>query len=113
MAYINHKQIGTNGPGAKEWIALNRWTNASNYTIFTKINGVVTDYQLESTIDMLNRMTPTEIASATVCPVENATGLTVDGCLNITATPLEFLRVNIIAGTGSVDVHVMQAGDHT
>ncbi len=113
MAYINHNQIGTTGTGAKPWIALNRWSNAGNYTVFTTIQGTVTDYQLESTIEILNRMSPAEIAAAKVCPVVDATGQTADGCFNITATPLEFLRVNIIAGTGSVDVHVMQSGEHT
>ena len=111
MAYINHNQINETGTGAKPWIAANRWSNASNYTIFATVNGTVT-YTLETTIEQLNRLTAAEIAVAKVCPVVDATDQIANGCFNITATPLEFIRVNQTAGSGSVDIHVMQSGEH-
>lgn len=111
MAYINHNQINGTGTGAKPWIALNRWSNSANYTIFATVNGIAT-YTLESSIDQLNRLTAAQIAAAKVCPVVDAIDQTANGCFNITGTPLEFIRVNQTAGDGSVDIHVMQSGEH-
>lgn len=111
MAYINVKQENAAGVGIKDWIALNRWSNAGNYTVMTTVSGAAT-YTLETTIDQLNRFTAAEIAAAEVCPVENAVDQTVDGCFNITATPLEFIRINQTVGAGSVTMRVMQSGEH-
>jgi len=111
MAYINREQINSAGVGAKPWIPVNRWSNSGDYSIFANVTGTAT-YTLEVTLDQLNRMTPAEIANAKVCPVVEATDQTTDGCFNITSTPLEFIRVNQTAGTGSVDIHIQQNGSY-
>lgn len=109
MAYINRDQINVAGVGEKPWIPMNRWSNSADYTIFAKVDGVVT-YTIETTVAQLNRMTPAEIAAAKICSVVDATNQVADGCFNITATPVEFIRVNQTLGTGSVDIHVQQNG---
>jgi len=110
MAYINRKQTNPTGIGEKDWVPLNRWSNASNYSIVTTVNGIAT-YTIESTLDQLNRLTLAEIANVDVCAIENAIDQTTSGCFNVTATPLEAIRIKQTAGTGSVVMHVMQAGE--
>ena len=105
-AYINRKEISTTGISVSRWIPLNRYA-PSNYTIMTKVTGTAT-YTIESTIDPLNwTRRNTDILA---CPVENATDLTTNKCLNITETPLEGIRVNQTLGDGTVEIRVMQNG---
>jgi len=111
MAYINVKQVNTSSTGIKPWIPVNRWTNGSNYTIICSVDGVAT-YTLETTIEMLNRLTADELAAVVACPVENAVDLSGSSCLNIFSTPAEAFRINQTAGAGTVTMHIMQAGDY-
>lgn len=114
MAYVNtdgNDGMSTSGPDTfTRWIPVNRWSNSGNYSIIATVDGVAT-YTVEMTLEMLNRKTDAQIANAVVCPVENAVDLTVDGCLNITETPVEFFRIHQTLGAGSVDVHLMQSGN--
>lgn len=102
---INRKQLAVTGVG--DWIPLNRWSKDS-YSIVTTVNGTAT-YTVEFTLDQINRagVLGNEVAR----PVLGGTGLTADANLNIANTPMEAMRVNITAGAGSVDLHVMQNGE--
>lgn len=111
MAYINVDQVNTTGTGEKPWIPVNRWSNAGNYSIVTTVNGTAT-YTVELTLVQLNRKTAAEIAAAKVCAVLNATALEMSSCLSVLGTPAEFFRINQTAGTGSVDMQIMQSGEH-
>ena len=75
-------------------------------SVVTTANGTVT-YDVEFTLDQVNRVGVTIIDR----PIENGTSLTTDANLNVTETPMEAVRVNITAGAGSVDFHVMQSGN--
>lgn len=101
---VNRKQSAVTGAG--DWIPLNRWAK-DDLSIVTTANGTVT-YDIEFTIDQVNR--PNVLGNEDARPVANGTGLTADANLNVTETPMEAIRVNITAGAGSVDFHVMQSG---
>lgn len=104
-AYINRNQNNNlPGVGAKAWIPLNRWDNGSNYSLVIGISGTAT-VTVQGTLDQINRgQTPKAF------DIENAVDLTTSVDLNITDTPLEAIRVNQTAGTGTVEFHVMQGG---
>lgn len=100
---VNRKQLAVTGVG--DWIPLNRWSN-DDLSVVTTANGTVT-YDVEFTLDQVNRAGVTVVDR----PILNGTGLTADANLNVTETPMEAVRVNITAGAGSVDFHVMQSGN--
>ena len=104
-SFINRKQTAVTGVG--DWIPLNRWSK-DDYSIVTTVNGTAT-YTIEFTLDQVNRagVLGNEVAR----PVLNGEDLTASANLNITETPMEAIRVNITAGAGSVDFHVMQNGE--
>ena len=102
---INRKQLAVTGVG--DWIPLNRYSK-NDYSIITTVNGTAT-YSVEITLDQINRSGI--LGTETARPVVSAIDLTVDANLNITSTPAEAIRINITAGAGSVDFHVMQSGD--
>lgn len=108
-AYINRNQINTTGTGEKPWVPLNRWAN-DDYTVKLTVNGMAT-FSLEGTISQINRG---ESGSEFTLNDESGTpisGITSTTTYVIAATPLEAIRVNQTAGTGSVDMHIMQSGD--
>jgi hypothetical protein len=100
-AYINRKQDNVAGTGAKPWIPLNRWSDNSNLSLVLRFTGAAT-VDIEATLDQINRGD-----TVTAFTVVNGAAITADTELNITATPLESIRINQTAGAGSVSFHVM------
>lgn len=111
-AYLNYKQENAAGVGTKPWIPLNRW-DRGDFSLNIIITGTVT-MDVEGTLKKLNQDTDsTDIAAGSpsaedIFAIASATGLTASTALNITDTPLEAIRINQTAGTGSVKLHVMQ-----
>jgi hypothetical protein len=106
-AYINRKQVNVAGIGVKPWIPLNRWSEPGNYSVVVTVDGSA-EYTVQSTVDPVNK--PSRNDGIYVCDVENAIGITVDQCFNITSTPLEAIRVEQTLGSGTLTVRVMQNG---
>jgi hypothetical protein len=103
-APINRKQVNTTGTGLKPFVPLNRWGFGADISINIVFSGAAT-VTLEGTLDHVNREGVTDVFD-----IVNGVGITVDTALNITDTPLEAIRINQTAGTGSVTMHVMQGG---
>lgn len=105
---INIKRVNSAGVGVKPWIPLNRWTN-DDLTINLSINGTAT-VTVEATLVQINRGGVP--VPADIFPITNLTAITATTAANIPETPLEFIRVNQTAGTGSANLHVMQQGSN-
>ena len=112
-ASINVKQVNEAGTGAKPWITLNRLTGA-NYSLNLIVTGTVT-FDVEATLKQLNNATNLPEAGAAAAEdifgIQGLAGLTASQAAKIEHTPLEAIRVNQTAGTGSVTIHVMQEGE--
>jgi hypothetical protein len=110
-AYINKRETYT-GAGDKDWIQLNRWSEANDYTIVVRVTGTV-NYDVVGTIDYINRPLKADNTAAPTpvdIPITALTGLAVDANEVIQSTPFEAIKVVINSGAGSVDFHVMQNG---
>ena len=103
---INRKLTGITG--TSDWIPLNRW-GRDDLSIVTTIDSGTPTYTVEFTLDRINQVGV--LGSEVARDVVDAVDLTANANLNITATPMEAVRLNITSGTGSMTFHVMQGGE--
>ena len=112
-ASINVKQENAAGTGEKPWLTLNRLTTP-DYSLNIIVSGTAT-FDIQGTLKQLNNATNLPEAGTPaaedIFSIQGLTGLTASTAAKITNTPLEAIRVNQTAGTGSVTLHVMQAGE--
>ena len=112
-ASVNVKQVNEAGTGAKDWIILNRQSKP-DYSLNIIITGTVTA-SIQATLKQQNNPTNEPQAGAAqaedIFDISGLTGITASQASKIVDTPLEAIRVNQTAGTGSVTLHVMQAGE--
>lgn len=109
-APLNKKITYAAGVGAKAWFPLNRW-GPSNYTITIIKTGTVS-INVEGTVVQLNR--GDTIAAGDVFTLPSGATITANTSFGVSDLPLEAIRVNQTSGTGTVSMHIMQAGqtDH-
>lgn len=98
---------GTVGVGSTRWIGLSYQIAPAHVSVGCTVTGSVT-YTVEYTYDTVANL-PDGTTYAKVFPVTEMTGLTATADGNITF-PVQACRATITAGTGTLDVAVLQAG---
>ena len=98
---INSKQSHT-GTGVKVAIPLNRHGNPQ-FSISIQITGSAT-YTLQGSISQINRTTSSDVWN----DIPSMTALSVNAFQKIVNSPLEALRLNITAISGTVDFQILQ-----
>lgn len=109
-AYVN-KRVTYTTTGDQDWIQLNRWSEANDYSIITRLTGTA-DYDVVFTTDYINRPVNADNTPAAT-PVEVPVNLNNQtAALNevVNATPFEAVRLKITSLTGELEFHVMQNG---
>lgn len=91
------------GIGTTEWIKLDHKTNPFNVGFGCVVSGTAT-YTVQHTFDSVDSGTPTPFNNAYVA------GQTANADGNY-AFPVCAIRVNLTAGTGTVTITAIQAGD--
>jgi len=98
---INAKRSYTT-TGIKVAIPLNRHGNPQ-FSISVQITGTAT-YTLQGSISRINRTDSSEVWN----DIPAMTGLTINAFQKITNSPLEALRLNITAISGTLDFQILQ-----
>lgn len=98
---INAKRSYTS-TGIKTAIPLNRHGNPQ-FSISVQITGTAT-YTLQGSITQINRTGQTEVWN----DIPSMTALTINAFQKIVNSPLEGLRLNITAISGTVDFQILQ-----
>ena len=101
--FVNTKQAFTAGAGAKPWVSVSRYSG-SDYTLNLIVTGTAT-FDVEGTLVKIEETTP---LAEDIFQISGLTAQTASVQAKINGTPLEALRVNQTAGTGSVTMHVNQ-----
>lgn len=105
---INTEKTTSAGVVAGDWIPMNRWSIAE-YSAYVAVTGTIT-YQIEGTLNKINQG---ETAVAFI--LDDASGAAISGKTTTSAydignAPVEAIRINQTAGTGSTTIRVMQSG---
>lgn len=115
MGQYSRPIVGTTAAGAgATYVALNRY--AENTTIQITVNGTVSDYDVDTTLNNILGVSSAVNAPEGSVAAASATWIATDlnaesasGGLNLT-TPVFGLRINLITGTGSLSYRIMQTG---
>lgn len=110
--------VGTNGVGSSRWIGLNYLVQQFEVSIRVKVVSGSVTYTIEKTNDdLMGAYTPGNsgpvfvqaVLPAIVFPDPLLSQYTISGETNI-SSPCTAVRATIVAGTGTIDLAVLQAG---